>query len=371
MGAAHHQHAKTALADAAADGQGQLVVEELFVEGQLPAVIAAGDLQLVVQGSSVHTDAHGGDLQSAAQHIIPEEDVAVELPVIIVGGAAVVGLAGAELAADLHDAGGAVLLDEGLLTLGASGQVGVHILQCLGGDEGHFPAQVGVKLGIADLQPVVGVADGTDDGTDDELQVLGIAVVTGDDLLPVPLVDVDGVDIIQIFVSADGVHIGVQAAAHAEIVALQGHALPLRQGMDDLGVGTHGGNVKGNGALVAVQVIVQAGSLGDEKGCGNTLQVQRIGKLLLEGVLDVGNGPLGIVLVQDGLVALGDVAGIHVINSLSVNNRLEILYHFLPRKSIVFLQKTFRYIPAHSVYNHKNTSFTASPKVLGVTILSN
>ena len=77
MGAAHHQHSQTALADTAADGQGQLVIQQHPVEGKLPAVITAGFFQLIVQCGGIHADTHGGDLQSTAQDFVPEEDVAV------------------------------------------------------------------------------------------------------------------------------------------------------------------------------------------------------------------------------------------------------------------------------------------------------
>ena len=56
MGAAHHQHTETALTDTAANGQGQLVIQKHFMEGELSAVITAGDRQLTVQSLGIHTD---------------------------------------------------------------------------------------------------------------------------------------------------------------------------------------------------------------------------------------------------------------------------------------------------------------------------
>ena len=43
VGGADHQHTKAALTDAAAHGEGQLAGEQHLVEGELPAVVAAGD----------------------------------------------------------------------------------------------------------------------------------------------------------------------------------------------------------------------------------------------------------------------------------------------------------------------------------------
>ena len=52
VGAAHHQHGKAGLADTAADGQGQCVVQKPLGEGQFPTVIAARFLQLTVRDSA-------------------------------------------------------------------------------------------------------------------------------------------------------------------------------------------------------------------------------------------------------------------------------------------------------------------------------
>ena len=170
VGAAQHQHGKTALADAAADGQGQLVVQEHLVEGQLPAVVAVRQGQLTIQRFRVHPDAHGGDLQRPVQGLVPEENITVQVPVVVVRRPAVVGLAGAKRAADLHDAGGFVLPDVGVFPLGAGFQIRVFVLQLLGGDEADLPAKLCAQLGITDVEPVVGIADRAHNGLDNELQ---------------------------------------------------------------------------------------------------------------------------------------------------------------------------------------------------------
>ena len=315
MGAAQHQHTQPGLADAAADGQRQLPVQQHLMEGKLPPLVAAGLGQLPVKRLGIYPDAHGRNLQSPAKGLVPEENIAVQIPVVVVRSPAVVGLSGAELAADLHDAGGFVLAHIGVFPLGAGGQLGVPVFQLLGGDEADLPAQFCAQLGVADVESVVGGADGLDDGPDNQLQEIQIPVFRGDDLLPVPLVNVDGVNVVQFLVPADGVHIGVQAVAHGEMIPLQSQPLPLGQGVHHLGIGSYRGDVEGNGTLIAVQVVVQAGAFGDEQGSGDPLQIQRVGELLLEGGLDVGDGTLGVVGVQLGGVALGNKDLIHVISA--------------------------------------------------------
>ena len=61
-----------------------------------------------------------------------------------------------------------MILDIGVFPL-LAGQGGVEILQLLGRDEADFPAQSGGNLGETDVQTVVGVADGLNNGSDDEL----------------------------------------------------------------------------------------------------------------------------------------------------------------------------------------------------------
>ena len=56
-----------------------------------------------------------------------------------------------------------------LFPLGASGQVRIQIFQFLGCDEADLTAQICAKLRKAHMESVVGVADGPDNGPDDEL----------------------------------------------------------------------------------------------------------------------------------------------------------------------------------------------------------
>ena len=132
--AAHHKHAKTGLSDASADGERELVRKQHLVEGELSAVVAVSQSELSVKRLCVNTDTHRGDLDAAAEYLVPEEEVAVELPVVIVRRSAVVTVTGLQLAADLHNEGCGVILYECTLTL-TTREIGVHILKLLCGHE--------------------------------------------------------------------------------------------------------------------------------------------------------------------------------------------------------------------------------------------
>ena len=109
--------------------------------------------------------------------------------------------------------------------------------------------------------------------------------------------------VVQLLVAADGVHIGHNALTGAEAVLVQGVALPLSQTVDDLGLFVQAGHIERNGALDAVQVIVQAAALHDKQGSRDALEVQRHAELLLKDRLDETDGLLGVIQTQKALVS--------------------------------------------------------------------
>ena len=73
-------------------------------------------------------------------------------------------------------------------------------------------------------------------------------------------------DVVQLLVPADGVHVGVQTVANAEVIPLQSQALPFCQGVNDGGLTVGILDVEDNGALYAAEVIVQAGCAVHKQG---------------------------------------------------------------------------------------------------------
>ena len=119
-------------------------------------------------------------------------------------------------------------------------------------------------------------------------------------------------------VPADGVHVGDQTLAHGEVVVVQGQTLPLSQGVDHLGVPLGGGHVEGDGALHAVQVVVQAGGGLHKQGGGDPAQVEVPAEGVLKDPLEQGDGLLGVIQVQQGRVVSGDIGFGHSDNSFRV-----------------------------------------------------
>ena len=306
MGFAQQQHAQAALANAAAHRQGQLAFQQHFVERQFRTLRAACGFQLAGHGGRVHTDAHAGKLQCTAQRFVPEQNIAVQRPVIIVRGTAIVADAAFQLAADLHDADGAMGAGKGVFAL-FGGQVGVQVFQLLGGDKGRLTGQAdGFQLRELPAQLVRSGANGIHNIAHGFLQKGQGAVLRGDDLLPVPLVYINAVQVVKLFVAADGVHVGHKSLAGAEPILSKGIALPFGQAVHNFSALIQAGYIKADGALHAVQIIVQAAAVQNKQRGGNALQVQGGTQLFLKDGFDDADGPLGIVQAQKIMIVFGN-----------------------------------------------------------------
>ena len=136
------------------------------------------------------------------------------------------------------------------------------------------------------------------------LEVIHGAFLGGDNLFPVPLVHIDRVDIIQFLIPTDGVHIGIQSLAGLKAVAEKRQALPLGQRMDDLRLPPDIRHIKGDGALHAVQIVIEArGSFHKQRG-RDTAEVQIAAQRILKQPLDQTDGFLGIVQRKTAVVPL-------------------------------------------------------------------
>ena len=165
--------------------------------------------------------------------------------------------------------------------------------------------------GESDIQRAARLADGGDDIAHGALEISDVAVVRGDDLFPVPLVHIDGVEVVDLFVAADGVHVGEQALADLEVVALERKTLPLGQRMNDLGIGADVGNVKGDGPLDAVEVVVQTRIFIHEQRSRNPAEIEGIAQIDLKIALDEFDGALHFIDRQRGVVVLRDIDFAH------------------------------------------------------------
>ena len=118
-------------------------------------------------------------------------------------------------------------------------------------------------------------------------------------------------EVVDLFVAADGVHVGEQALADLEVVALERKTLPLGQRMNDLGIGADVGNVKGDGTLDAVEVVVQTRIFIHEQRSRNPAEIEGIAQIDLKIALDEFDGALHFIDRQRGVVVLRDIDFAH------------------------------------------------------------
>ena len=141
-------------------------------------------------------------------------------------------LAARELVADLHDTHGAFLAADQILAL-LGGLVGIHCFQLVSRDEEDVVRKDLFNVIVADRHVLLSLSEDAVDAAYDILKRVHIALISGDDLLPVPLVDVDGVDVVRHFVAADRHHVGVEPFTDAEAVFAEGVSLPFGERVDD------------------------------------------------------------------------------------------------------------------------------------------
>ena len=175
MGFAQQQHTQSGLADTAADGAGQFAFQQHSVIFQRSAIVAVGFSQLLIQCERIYTDTHGGDFQGVIHYGVVEQQVAVQLPVIIVGGSAVVGFAGEQFVTDLHDEYCFEFSADGMFSFLGS-QIGIFVFQFLRSDEFYFAAQFCCDAGVFFLNHFQSVTDSQNDALYSKFQFLNISL---------------------------------------------------------------------------------------------------------------------------------------------------------------------------------------------------
>ena len=89
--------------------------------------------------------------------------------------------------------------------------------------------QEGLQLRIGLTRQVLRTSNGGIDALYHVLQERQRTILLADDGLPVPLVDIQRVQIVQLLIGADGVHVGIDAVARLYLILGQRQTLPFGQ----------------------------------------------------------------------------------------------------------------------------------------------
>jgi hypothetical protein len=147
---AEQEHQGAGLADTAADRERNPVIENGVVVRKPQEVELLGQFELLFGGILRHADSHRGQFVATLGHRIPHEDVAVQAmrgfahflagvgdPVVVVGGAHLVGIAVFQWSAGADDEDGGTFLKNRRLAL-LPGQVRIQIEKFLRLQEDEF-----------------------------------------------------------------------------------------------------------------------------------------------------------------------------------------------------------------------------------------
>ena len=213
----------------------------------------------------------------------------------------------AQRASDSRHEHGAVLSADRILPL-LRAQARIQAAELLGVDEMDLLRQAGGDDWVFLAHHELGTHDGRPDAADYILQILGIAFAFGHHPLPVPLIHVEGVDVVQLLIRADSVHVGVDAIAGLDAVLRKGQTLPFGKRMHYLAyLPVHILHRETHGALDAVQVVIDAGALTHEQRSRHTAQAQLGGKVHLEEILDLLDGAFRLTRVQQRGIVIRDL----------------------------------------------------------------
>ena len=265
-------------------------------------VIFAGQAELSFERLGRHPNPHRRNLVGRLQHGVPEDNIAVEPlearivgrgPVVVVGRTTVVRLAVRELTPDTDNKDRPILLRHTVLTL-LGGQGRVFPGQLFGVEEGNLLGQNRRNVRIAFVGVGLDFAQDTVYRADNLLQEGQVTLLGAHGTLPVPLVHVQRVEVVQLFVGADGVHVGIEAVARGNAVFGQFEPFPLGQRVDHFGTClTHILNGESHGPFGSVQVVVDTCAREHEERCRHPTQVQLLCQSPLESVFEHFDGLLG------------------------------------------------------------------------------
>ena len=190
-----------------------------------------------------------------------------------------------------------------LATLGF--HVRIQTAQFLGMYEVQLLRQAGLDLRIHLVHHVFRTHHGSINAGNDFFQEIHVAVGLGDDTFPVPLVDVQRVQIAQLFVSPDSVHVCVDAISRLNAIFGQRQTLPLRKRMHHFGLRIAQVFYReGHSTLHTIQVVVDTHSLQYKQRCRDTAQTQFRRKVHLKEVLNLFNAKLRLLQIEQGSIAL-------------------------------------------------------------------
>ena len=235
MSTTQHELAGTALTDTTADGLGKSSVKKHLVPNKILALRNMAQVQLLEQYLGVNADAHRRQLERLLKDRVPHQEISIEAkstiralrdPIIVVRGAAVMTKLSIFLhTTDTDEENGLVLLAQNVLALLGSG-MRVLLDHVIRGSEVDLLGKDRFDTKLL-LHRLLGVIKGLVDALDSLLQVLDVAILGINVLLPVELINVQGVGEVNVIVATKTAEISNKSLASLDTIVVKSPTLPL------------------------------------------------------------------------------------------------------------------------------------------------
>ncbi len=138
--------------------------------------------------------------------------------------------AGPQNIADLHQTDGPFFFGDAIFPFLGS-EAGIEILQLLGGEEENIVGQDFLYVVVTDGHIFFCFAQSFVDGAHGLFQEIQAPLLPGNDFFPVPLIHVDGMDVVRLFIPADCAHVRIEPFSVGKSVLFQCKPFPLGQRM--------------------------------------------------------------------------------------------------------------------------------------------
>ena len=240
------------------------------------------------------------------QNGIPDKDVSIEsrkcltiifarcAPVVIVSGTAIMFASVSQCAADTDHENRTELLANRILALFGT-QIREAAAKLLSMYEMDFIRKDRLDGRILLTNHVFSPEKSGIDPADNILQKRRGALTFIHDPFPVPLVHIQGVDVVKLLIGPDSVHVRVDPVSRFYVIFGKGKALPLGEGVNYLTDSSfHVLDRETHRSFNAVEVVIYTGALFDEQGSGDTTEPEFRSQVHLEEILDLLDGPFGL-----------------------------------------------------------------------------
>ena len=247
------------------------------MEKQIGAFLGSGDLELPHHLILVYPNPHGGKFGCTLQNSVPDDDITIQsfisihgfsTPVIIVRSAPVVGFTVGQVCSDPNNEYGAKFLCNFILAF-LAGQIGILFIKLLGMDEADFLGQLRHDDRIESMEEKFTSLHIIPHLPDCIFQCIQGSLAGQNGFFPIPLVHIYRMQVIQLLIGSECIHIGIDTIAGPNIIVPQHHPLPFCKRHYNFSFFVSKiFHLEANGFLKSVKVIIQPGPFQHKKwGC--------------------------------------------------------------------------------------------------------